>query len=412
MTSKERNLQYLKPSLLILIMLVLFNNSSSLVYDKYKDENKELDIKQEETIINEELSEIENTIKITFVGDLVLSDSQYNYVIKRDNFDYVYKYINRYFEQSDYVVGFLSSKIDKSYSEKLERLGVNLLSISYQEMLKNGKDEVFSTIETLEQSKINFVGAYRNNEEKETIKIVQLGEIKIGVLSYIDKIDGYSLDDINAKYPYITSLISADSKYYSNYKKQVEEDFNNLKEEEVDIILVFSNMSQEYKNSTSLAQDNWNQIFIENGADIILGNYSTSVQPIEYRDGAVIINSAGTMASNELSSLVNIYIDKETKEVLTSSIVPLYMYSNNNSFRIVPLDEILTESELSKVKNKIGVDNINSSLDLITEIMFGKSTDKDIDSNYYYYTEEDYKKIQEMSLVELNEEYKNKEIYK
>lgn len=412
MTSKERNLQYLKPSLLILIMLVLFNNSSSLVYDKYKDKNKEPDIKQEETIINEELSEIENTIKITFVGNLVLSDSQYNYVIKRDNFDYVYKYINRYFEQSDYVVGFLSSKIDKNYSEKLERLGVNLLSISYQEMLKNGKDEVFSTIETLEQSKINFVGAYRNNEEKKTIKIVQLGDIKIGVLSYIDKIDGYSLDDINENYPYITSLISADSKYYSDYKKKVEEDFDNLKEEEVDIILVFSNMSQEYKNSTSLAQDNWNQIFIENGADIILGNYSTSVQPIEYRDGAVIINSAGTMASNELSSLVNIYIDKETKEVLTSSIVPVYMYSNNNSFRIVPLDEILTESELSKVKNKIGVDNINSSLDLITEIMFGKSTDKDIDSNYYYYTEEDYKKIQEMSLVELNEEYKNKEIYK
>ena len=121
MTSKERNLQYLKPTLLILIMLVLFNNSSSLVYDKYNDKNKEPDIKQEETIINEELSEIENTIKITFVGNLVLSDSQYNYVIKRDNFDYVYKYINTYFEQSDYVVGFLSSKIDKNYSERLER---------------------------------------------------------------------------------------------------------------------------------------------------------------------------------------------------------------------------------------------------------------------------------------------------
>lgn len=389
-------------------MIVVFFSGNTKFYEKEEKANKQ----EEKPVINEELSEIENTVKISFVGDLALSDSQYKYMLKKDNFDSTYKYVKSYLESSDYVVGFFSDNLEnKIYANRLKKLGVDLLSISHAEMLVNGKDEIFNTLDTLEQMKIDYIGAYRNNEEKDTIKIIEINGIKIAVLSYLDNIKGYSIEEIEEDYSYISSMISSNSKYYNEYVSKVEADFQKVKEENVDLILVFSNIEEQYKNSASLSQDNWNQIFIENGADIILGNYSTSVHPIEYDDGSIIINSAGTLLSDDLSAIVNIYIDKESKNVLTASIVPLYV-ENEDNLKIIPIYNILNDSEFTKLRETIGEKELYNLIDKITKIMFGKKVSHEEITKYYYYTENDYNDIKESSLIELNEEYKDTEIYK
>lgn len=408
MNKESKKLNYFKIFFLALLMVVVFFSGNTKFYEKEEKANKQ----EEKPVINEELSEIENTVKISFVGDLALSDSQYKYMLKKDNFDSTYKYVKSYLESSDYVVGFFSDNLEnKIYANRLKKLGVDLLSISHAEMLVNGKDEIFNTLDTLEQMKIDYVGAYRNNEEKDTIKIIEINGIKIAVLSYLDNIKGYSIEEIEEDYSYISSMISSNSKYYNEYVSKVEADFQKVKEENVDLILVFSNIEEQYKNSASLSQDNWNQIFIENGADIILGNYSTSVHPIEYDDGSIIINSAGTLLSDDLSAIVNIYIDKESKNLLTASIVPLYV-ENEDNLKIIPIYNILNDSEFTKLRETIGEKELYNLIDKITKIMFGKKVSHEEITKYYYYTENDYNDIKESSLIELNEEYKDTEIYK
>ena len=413
MNNKETKLQYLKVLLLAIILLISVLSANDILTQKNEKENLKSEDDSKEPVIKEEVSEIENTIKISFIGDLILSDFQYNYLIKNDNFDNSYRYVSAYFEQSDYVVGFLSDNLNNTkYALKLKKLGVNLLSISHQDMLTNGTDGLFKTIDILNRVGIDNVGVYQNSDEKENIKIVEIDGIKIAILSYIDKINGYTFDEIKDKFSYITSMISTDSKYYNEFKSKIEADFVKVKEKDVDIILVFSNIEQKYQNSTSLAQDNWNKVFIDNGADIVFGNYSISVQPIEYVDGSIIVNSAGVLLSEDMSSIVNVYIDKDTKQVITSSIVPIYINSTKSSLEILPIYNLLNNSELAKKKDKIGEEQIIEELKVNTEIMFGNDVNINELEKYYYYTEEDYNNIKQLSMIDINEEYKNTEIYK
>lgn len=413
MNKKEEKLQYLKVLILAILLLTVVISANEIITKRNEEKNRKPEIDTSKPVINEEVSEIENTIKISFVGDLVLNDNQYNYLVKNDNFDSVYKYVSSYLEQSDYVVGFLSDNLTSAkYALKLKKFGVNLLSISHQDMLANGTDELFKTVDILNKVDINNIGVYQSNDERDNVKVIEIDGIKIAILSYVDKINGYTFEEISEKFPYITSMISTDSKYYNEFKNKVESDFIKAKSKDVDLILVFSNIEQQYKHSTNLAQDNWNKVFIDNGADIVLGNYSTSVQPIEYIDGSIVINSAGSILSDDMSSIVNIYIDKDTKKVITSSIVPLYINSNRSSLEVLPIYNLLNNSELAKKKDNIGEEKILEELKLNTEIMFGNDVKVDELEKYYYYTEEDYKNIKQLSMIEINEEYKNTEIYK
>lgn len=413
MNKKEEKLQYLKVIILSIVLLTVVISANEIITKRNEEKNRKPEIDTSSPVINEEVSEIENTIKISFVGDLVLNDTQYNYLVKNDNFDNAYKYVSSYLEQSDYVVGFLSDNLTSAkYALKLKKFGVNLLSISHQDMLANGTDELFKTVDILNKVDINNIGVYQSNDERDNVKVIEIDGIKIAILSYVDKINGYTFEEINENFPYITSMISTDSKYYNEFKNKVESDFIKAKAKDVDLILVFSNIEQQYKHSTNLAQDNWNKVFIDNGADIVLGNYSTSVQPIEYIDGSIVINSAGSILSDDMSSIVNIYIDKDTKKVITSSIVPLYINSNKSSLEVLPIYNLLNNSELAKKKDNIGEEKILEELKLNTEIMFGNDVKVDELEKYYYYTEEDYKNIKQLSMIEINEEYKNTEIYK
>ena len=413
MNKKEEKLQYLKVLILAILLLTVVISANEIITKRNEEKNIKPEIDTSEPVINEEVSEIENTIKISFVGDLVLNDTQYNYLVKNDNFDNAYKYVSSYLEQSDYVVGFLSDNLTSAkYALKLKKFGVNLLSISHQDMLANDTDELFKTVDILNKVDINNIGVYQSNDERDNVKVIEIDGIKIAILSYVDKINGYTFEEINENFPYITSMISTDSKYYNEFKNKVESDFIKAKSKDVDLILVFSNIEQQYKHSTNLAQDNWNKVFIDNGADIVLGNYSTSVQPIEYIDGSIVINSAGSILSDDMSSIVNIYIDKDTKKVITSSIVPLYIISNKSSLEVLPIYNLLNNSELAKKKDNIGEEKILEELKLNTEIMFGNDVKVDELEKYYYYTEEDYKNIKQLSMIEINEEYKNTEIYK
>lgn len=55
-----------------------------------------------------------------------------------------------------------------------------------------------------------------------------------------------------------------------------------MKKESPDIIIVLAYMGEQFLHHTVEFQEKWNKIFSDLGADIILGENSNTIQPLEY----------------------------------------------------------------------------------------------------------------------------------
>ena len=66
------------------------------------------------------------------------------------------------------------------------------------------------------------------------------------------------------------------------------------------------------------------------GADIILGDHSQAVQPLQFIKNTLVVNSPGNFANSfikldgDATALVNIYIHKQLKKVIGASVIPMY----------------------------------------------------------------------------------------
>jgi poly-gamma-glutamate capsule biosynthesis protein CapA/YwtB (metallophosphatase superfamily) len=122
-------------------------------------------------------------------------------------------------------------------------------------------------------------------------------------------------------------------------------------------------MGSEFSDSTDIFQKNWNKIFSELGADIILGDHSHHVQPLEQLGSTFIVNCPGNFANSyikkngDATSIVNLYFNKNTKKLIGSSIIPMYTQEYKPKyFRALPIFKIfnnsinITSKELLRIK--------------------------------------------------------------
>ena len=287
------------------------------------------------------------------------------------------------------------------FAEAIKKAGINLVTTANKHLLDKKIEGAMRTLDILEKYNITHVGSYRNINEKNKIKIINVKGIKIAFLAYTSLMNHHRMDTLYEKYNYLTNIIPKENnKYYYKIYKEILNDFNNVKKASPDIIIVLAHMGDEFIHHTNKFQDKWNKIFSDLGVDIILGDHSHAVQPLQYIGKTFIVNSPGNFANSYLkrdgdsTALIDIYIHKKYKKVIGASVIPMYTKElRPNIFSVIPIYDLinnksikLNEKERKRVKE---IQLMSTKVLLGTEFRIKEIKEKYffINNSYYNFNE-------------------------
>lgn len=376
--------------------------------------NSEYPIHKQITKEQEEM--IRDSLSLAFVGDLILLQGQvenaYDETAREYNFNPMFEYARMYLDEADLAIGIfegpaageeagystsnygdgipLALNFPDSFIKAVKDSGIDLVSTANNHLLDQGVEGAYSTKEKLKAAGLLQTGTYRSAEEKNEILIVEVEGVRIGILSYTFKSNGYSDKYFLEENPNITSiLVDPQSQYFRRVKTAVQEDFQRIKTMAAppDFIAVIPHMGTQFTHETDSFQTAWNRIFIEAGADIILGDHAHAVQPVEYmtsknEDGtdktSLIVNCPGNFANSytefngDATSVVEIFIDKGGKKITGAAVIPMYTQSPaNGNYRALPIYSILHEKELQKEISVLEMERVSEVQKLISSVMLG-----------------------------------------
>lgn len=372
----------------------------------------------------EEKAKFDNSFRITFSGDLILLEDQVKRAYNGTDYDFseVFEYAEKYISTADLAIGvfegpmagegegYSSSNYDDgkelalnfpdSFGMAVMDAGFDLVTTANNHFLDKGVSGALRTLDVLDNIGLDHTGTYRNEQEKQAghIKLIEYGGIKMAVLSYTYGSNNYPASTLaEGNLSYMASIISDTSgELFEMLKVQVEEDFKAAKALSPDLIIVLPHMGTQFSNAPDEEQTVWFDIFKENGADIILGDHSHSVQPAvleEYNGRDVFTaycpgNFANIYRENQgdTSMLVDVFIDRDTKQVIGGGIVPLYTQSAiDGNYRALPVYSILNESSLREQLSTDDLLRADEANKTITKVVFGNEMDISSVTERYYF---------------------------
>ena len=216
--------------------------------------------------------------------------------------------------------------------------------------------------------------------------------IKIAVLAYTSLMNCYKTDTIYEKYKYITRIMPRKNRneYYDEIYEDLKNDFIQAKKKSADLIIVLAHMGTQFLHYTNEYQNEWNKIFIDLGADIILGDHSHAVQPLQYIGNTFIANCPGNFANSYIkkdgdsTAIIDIYIDKKSKKLLGASVIPMYTKEiRKDYFSAIPIYDLIKNNVVNlNEKERKRVEEIQS---MSTKVLVGKKIGiNEIRQNYFF----------------------------
>ena len=386
-----------------------------------------------------------NSIKISYVGDLILLKDNVigakNNLTGKYEFDGMFQYTKDYFHKSDLSIGvyegpsagnntsFSTGNYDDGiplylnfpdeFAEAVKKAGINLVTTANNHLLDKKLDGAMRTLDILDKYNISHVGSYRNYEEKNKVYTINIKNVKIAVLAYTSLMNNFKMDLLYEKYNYLTNIIPKKSnKYYEQIYKEIENDFYKAKKEMPDIIMVLAHMGDEFIHHTNEFQDKWNKIFSDLGADIILGDHSHAVQPLQYIGKTLVINSPGNFANcfikfdGDSTAIINIYIHKKFKKVIGASVIPMYTKEiRPKYFSAIPIYDLMNDKTIPlNEKERKRVEEIQL---MSTKVLVGKGFSINEAKKEYFFINNSYYDFNENeSFCNQLEKYNKNEIYR
>ncbi len=401
------------------------------------------------TITSEQQTAFDNAFRLTFAGDLILLEDQVKRAYNGSKYDFsdVFEYSKKYISSADYAIGVFEGPMageDAGYStsnfddgkqlalnfpdefgEAVKAAGFDLVTTANNHVLDKGIHGAVRTLDKLDEIGLDHIGSYRNADEKESsrVKLIECQGIKLAVLAYTYGSNNYTVEGlINPSMAHITSVISGTSgELFELLKEQVRKDFDKAKGFNPDLIIVLPHIGTQFSNSIDAEQEVWFDIFKEFGADIILGDHPHAVEPVyisDYNGKSVFEaycpgNFANIYRENQgdTSILTEVYIDRDTKQIIGGGIVPLYTQANaDGNFRALPIYEMQYNAELRKELSTDDIERADNSNKIITEVLFGNKMDISSVTERYYFDGNGFLRSITNGL-EITDEMKNSRLY-
>ena len=357
---------------------------------------------------------LKKAIRLTFTGDLILLkdmvENGYDSALHRYNFSSMFKYVKAYYDDADYNIGVFEGPVageekgystscfndgipvylnfPKEYAEAVKEAGFDMVSLANNHLLDQGVEGVYHTLNVLDKIGLSHVGAYRNAEEKDPVRVVEVCGKRIAILAYTYGSNYYKTDFFfQLENHHLTRIIvSPKSKYIKQVLDTVKKDFEQAKSMSPDLIIVMPHMGKQFMHNPDEFQKYWCKVFVEYGADIVLSDHPHAVQPLEWiknvDKNVLIVHCPGNFINSyiehdgDASMIVECYLDPDTGKPFASACIPIYAfckYARNSveNYTGIPIYDLIKNEHICPELSRYEFDRIQTVQRLITKTALG-----------------------------------------
>lgn len=244
-----------------------------------------------------------NTIKVSFIGDILIHDALYLKVLNSSSKDFsqIWPQIIPLFQQADFSYGNLEGPaalgIDKTLKDRgdvgftydkivysgtdfvfnyhpriiddLKKSGIDIVSTSNNHTFDRGSIGIDKTIDALNEKGLTYVGTRKAQTQSPLYTITQVQNFRLAWIACTDALNGFK-----DKYSQVLKCYD-----------QADEIVKTIKElktdSSIDFVLVTPHWGIEYKETPHPLQKKHAQMFLEAGASAIIGSHPHVLQPVE-----------------------------------------------------------------------------------------------------------------------------------
>lgn len=233
------------------------------------------------------------TVHLVCAGDNLIHSSIYNQAKRRaaanglDGYDfgYVYERVEHYIKDADLAIlnqeTIVTDELEPSdypkfcspadLGEHMIDIGFDVFSMSNNHVIDRGEEGLLATLRFWDSHEgIVRYGAYRDEEDMNNIRTLEVNGITFAFLGYMEHTNGLSLpSDSPCKITYLKEL------------ELIEQQIRRA-DEIADVVVVSPHFGKEISNEVTESQKTLAAKFVEWGADLIIGTQPHTAQTMEY----------------------------------------------------------------------------------------------------------------------------------
>lgn len=317
------------------------NSSSDIDRSSITDETSPID-ENDESSNNTGNTEVDDgaVFTLTFGGDTCL-DGYYgsfaDTLLGWAGVDYSFTEIKPIFGASDYTIINLETSVsDRGESEKragfgfrtppellqsFVNAGVDMMCLANNHLRDFGVQGVEDTLYNLTEYGLDYVGAGYSIDEARSCKIKEINGIKVGFLAYntiVSNPDWLAGEDKAGMAAWTTEM----SQLYLDDIKRADS--------ECDVLIVSVHWGEEETYVLNETQKTLGRLFVDSGADLVIGHHSHVVQAVEYYKGVPIFHSVGNLLfyklEDDLDGLSAVFeVEMNKNGVVSAKLYPVFI---------------------------------------------------------------------------------------
>lgn len=199
----------------------------------------------------------------------------------------------------------------------LNQMGVDIVSLANNHALDYGRDALSDTFEVLDEAEIDYVGAGENIERAADVIVYENQGKKIGYFA-------------SSRVIYQSDWVATPSRngMQSAYDIDYMTDAIAKAKEKCDYLVVYMHWGVEYNNYPENYQREWAKMYIDAGANAVIGCHPHVVQGFEFYNGCPIVYSLGNFWFNSATK-DSMYVEITVNEDNTSNLRVFPTYNEN-----------------------------------------------------------------------------------
>ncbi|MBA4538510.1 CapA family protein [Bacillus aquiflavi] len=234
--------------------------------------------------------------------------------------------------------------------------GVDIVSTANNHTLDRGEKAIINAINYYESTGLPYVGHFKDDKDRQTLRILTTNGIKVAYLSYTYGTNGIPVPEGKE---HLVNLID---------KEKMKDEIHRAKEQ-ADIVVMSLHWGNEYQRLPTEEQKELAQFLADEGIDILFGHHPHVLQPMEFLKAkddrnVFVVYSLGNFLSGQMwdykdiGGIASIEVTKKVHQDKTNislanpQFFPTYVSSSNlQNYRIVPLENA-DKAGLTNAKEK------------------------------------------------------------
>lgn len=294
-----------------------------------------------------------STITINLVGDLMCHLPQTNNAkLSNGEYDFnpSFEYIKPYLQDADLTIGNLETTFagtvqpyagypafnsPDSYCTAIKNAGFDFLVTANNHSMDTREAGLLRTIDVIKKQGLGYAGTYLNQRDHDSIRILNIKGIKLGILNYTYGTNGsYPISD----HKYMLNVIDSAG---------IVDAVKSAKTKGADIVLVFYHMGVENVTEPTQSQKDAVRYALEAGASLVIGAHPHMIGPTQklysktLNDTAFVAYSLGNFLSNQywrytdagviLKVTIQKNFTKNTTSFVEANYLPTWVYRGDGS---------------------------------------------------------------------------------